>query len=440
MRSNTETFIVNDIKVFRENLVSFLGNESIFCLLDSNNYYSGKDPDEHPYYHDYDLLCAIGVRKILKSTPLNAFNELETFQKENKGEWFFGYFGYDLKNEIEKLTSENEDYLGFDEMFFFVPETVVSLKGDVATVHGNTSLLKNILSDTIPLPSLPSNNGNNKQVDLKNRISKEYYLETVEKLRQHIIEGDVYEVSFCQEFYAEGVDINPLNIYKSLCEISPQPFGAFIRIDDKYVMCASMERYLKKSGNKLISQPIKGTIRRGTDNVEDELLKKTLLNDEKERAENVMIVDLVRNDLSRVCAAGSVQVEELFGIYDFPGVFQMISTVTGELLAGKTGLDAIKASFPMGSMTGAPKIMAMNIIEQYEQTKRCVYSGAIGYFSPDGDFDFNVVIRTLLYNASKKYISLHVGSAITFDSDPEREYEECLVKIKTILKALENNA
>ena len=459
MTSNTETFIVKDIKVFKENLVSSLRNEAVFCLLDSNDYYSGKDLGKHPYYHDYDLLCAFGVRQMLKCGFWSSFEELDQFKAQNPNEWIFGYFGYDLKNEIEELHSENEDHLRFEDMVFFIPETVIAIKGDIAICEGNAAPIKKIFSGTINFPTeshavdseadsavnpqspfKETLRGSYNPISLQNRLKKEYYLETVEKLRQHIIEGDVYEVSFCQEFYADNVEIKPSQIYQSLCEISPQPFGVYMRVDDKYIMCASMERYLKKSGSKLISQPIKGTIRRGNNEIEDESLKTILLNDEKERAENVMIVDLVRNDLSRVCAPGTVKVEELFGIYDFPGVFQMISTVTGELLPGKTDLDAIKASFPMGSMTGAPKIMAMSIIEQYEQTKRGVYSGAIGYFSPDGDFDFNVVIRTLLYNASKKYLSLHVGSAITYDSDPEKEYEECFVKIKTILKALGNKS
>jgi len=461
-----ESFTVPDIKPFKEKLLYLLKDQPVFCLLDSNGYYTGKDLNQHPYYHDYDLLCAFGVRKILKCSVGNAFDALEQFKTQNAKSWIFGYFGYDLKNEIEKLNSENEDHLDFEDMFFFVPETVVVLKGNKARIEGDAEKIKKALSDTNPLPSFnfPSEShivdseagsgkhtpagpqspfqetlrGSSHPIRFIERISKKTYLEAVEKLRRHIIEGDVYEVSFCQEFYAEDTSIEPFEVFKNLCKVSPQPFGSFMRIDKRFIMCASMERYLKKSGDKLVSQPIKGTIRRGKDDIEDEYLKKTLLNDEKERAENVMIVDLVRNDLSRVCTPGTVNVEELFGIYDFPGVFQMISTVTGELLPDKTGLDAIKASFPMGSMTGAPKIMAMNIIEQYEQSKRGVYSGAIGYFSTDGDFDFNVVIRTLLYNASKKYLSLHVGSAITYDSDPEKEYEECLVKIKTILKAIGN--
>jgi len=431
-----ESFTIQDIRIFKERLFLLLKDEPVFCLLDSCDYYNSKDLNKHPYYHDYDFVCCFGVQKILKCDAGNAIQKFQEFQNENKGEWMFGYFGYDLKNEIEKLKSENPDETGFDDLFFFVPETVAILKGNELRIYGNSVKLKDVFSDA---PVFYSENPiiSNK-ISFKERVSKNSYLEIVEKLRQHIIEGDVYEVSFCQEFFAENLTINPFDVYQSLGKISPQPFSSFVRIEDKYIIGASMERYLKKMGNKLVSQPIKGTIRRGNDAVEDEKLKDILLNDEKERAENVMIVDLVRNDLSRVCKAGTVNVEELFGIYDFPGVFQMISTVTGELLPEKNGLDAIKASFPMGSMTGAPKIMAMQIIEQYENTKRGVYSGALGYFAPNGDFDFNVVIRTLLYNASKRYLSLHVGSAITFDSVPEKEYEECLVKIKTVLKALEN--
>ena len=449
-----KTFILQDNTDFRDKLLHYLQKKEVFCLLDSNRYYSGKDFAQKPYYHSYDILAADSARKILKCNTGNAFQELEIFQKENQGQWIFGYFGYDLKNELEKLESANMDNLAFDDLYFFVPETLILVKDKEITIEtkdefGAEKILEDIEQEsrlmkpianldltTLPFghPSLLKEGNKNR---FSNRIDKDRYLETVEKLRNHIIEGDVYEVSFCQEFFAENSIINPFDVYKYLCQVSPQPFGAFMRMDDRYILCASMERYLKKEGNKLISQPIKGTIRRGKDEEEDESLKKALLNDEKERAENVMIVDLVRNDLSRTCIPGTVKVEELFGIYDFPGVFQMISTVVGEMLPDKTGLDAIIASFPMGSMTGAPKIMAMDIIEQYEKSKRGVYSGALGYFAPNGDFDFNVVIRTLLYNAAKKYLSLHVGAAITYDSVPEKEYEECLVKIGKILMAVE---
>jgi para-aminobenzoate synthetase component I len=431
-----ETFTLQNIKVFKRKLLHYLLNVPVFCILDTNQYYADKSEHDHPYYHSFDFIAAIGTKQILTPQSGTAFPELEDFHRKNPESWLFGYFGYDLKNELETLKSENSDHVNFPDLFFFIPETLIRVKDGKIIIETFTGLDEAAIFAQIQDSPELSLHGLRQQFRFHNRISKETYLETVNRLKDHIIEGDVYEVSFCQEFYAENVEINPFEAFLNFEEASPQPFGAFMRMEDQYILCASMERYLKKTAQKIISQPIKGTIRRGESPGEDSALKQQLLNDEKERAENVMIVDLVRNDLSRTCKPGTVKVEELFGIYEFPGVYQMISTVTGELLDDKTGLDAIKASFPMGSMTGAPKIKAMEIIEQYEKSKRGVYSGALGYFSPDGDFDFNVVIRTLLYNASKKYLSLHVGSAITYDSDPEKEYEECLVKIAGVLKAI----
>ncbi len=242
--------------------------------------------------------------------------------------------------------------------------------------------------------------------------------------------------NFCQEFFAEDTVIDPLAVFLKLNEISPNPFAAFFKWKGNYVLCASPERFLAKRGEKLISQPIKGTAKRGVDDAEDEAIKQELRNHTKEQQENVMIVDLVRNDLTRSAKQGTVKTEELFGIYTFNQVHQMISTVVCELEDGISAIQAIKNSFPMGSMTGAPKISAMQLMEQYEHSRRGVYSGAIGYFCPDDDFDFNVVIRSLLYNQNKKYLSFQTGSAITYHADAEKEYEECLLKAQAILEAL----
>ena len=245
-------------------------------------------------------------------------------------------------------------------------------------------------------------------------------------------------MNFCHEFYAENAIVDPFEVYLKLNRVSPMPFSCFYRNKDKYLMCASPERFLKKEGSKIISQPIKGTIKRGVTPKEDEALKNQLLNDPKERSENVMIVDLVRNDLSRTAKKGSVKVDELFGIYSFPQVQQMISTVSAEVKEEHHFVDVIKYAFPMGSMTGAPKIKAMELIEKYETTKRGLYSGTAGYITPAGDFDFNVVIRSILYNASEKYLSFTVGNAITHNSISESEYEECLLKAKAMFEVLEN--
>jgi para-aminobenzoate synthetase component 1 len=196
---------------------------------------------------------------------------------------------------------------------------------------------------------------------------------------------------------------------------------------------------LRKEGSKIISQPIKGTAKRLLSPIDDEKIAHDLMRDEKERAENVMIVDLVRNDLSKSSKKGSVQVEELCKVYTFKQVHQLISTVVSEVKDDVHPVDVIKDTFPMGSMTGAPKLSAMEIMEELEETKRGLYSGTVGYFTPDGDFDFNVVIRSILYNAAERYVSLSVGSAITAKSNPERECEECLLKAKAMKYVLLNS-
>ena len=255
----------------------------------------------------------------------------------------------------------------------------------------------------------------------------------------HIQRGDIYEVNYCIEFGVKNIEIDPLLLYQSLNQVTEAPFSVFYRSKGKYLLSGSPERYLKKEGNKLISQPIKGTIKRGVDKKEDETLKKQLLNDPKERAENVMIVDLVRNDLSRVASKGSVKVEELFGVYSFKTVHHLVSTISCSIDESVHPIDAIKATFPMGSMTGAPKISAMELIEKHEDFKRGLYSGAFGCFLPDGDFDFNVIIRSIMYNKKLKTLSFPVGGAITAGANGTQEYSECLLKAEGMKKAIQNS-
>ena len=269
-------------------------------------------------------------------------------------------------------------------------------------------------------------------------MSKEGYFEKVTNVLKHIHRGDIYEVNYCQEFYAENCTINTIDVYQKLNKISQAPFASYVKLHDKFLLCASPERFVKKQNNKIIVQPIKGTARRLNDKIEDKKLAESLVNDPKERAENIMIVDLIRNDLSKNAIKGSVQVEELCKVYSFKQVHQLISTVVCQVDKDDNDVDIIKNLFPMGSMTGAPKISAMEIIEEEELTKRGLYSGAVGYFSPSGNFDFNVVIRSILYNASKRYTSFSVGSAITSLSVIENEYEECLLKAKALKEALTN--
>ncbi|MEL6538319.1 MAG: anthranilate synthase component I family protein, partial [Bacteroidota bacterium] len=347
-------------------------------------------------------------------------------------DWWFGHLGYDLKNEREQLRSQNPRQQAFPDLAFFRPAHWLYVEKEQLVVESveNPSLLLDAILST-PLPSAPT-----ALPPLEPHITKEAYLATVERLRQHIEEGDVYEINFCQEFSASVAGLDMPSLFLSLQKHSPTPFSAYYRWQDQWMAGASPERFLKRQGWQLISQPIKGTAPRHTDPVLDEQLKLGLLDSEKERAENLMIVDLVRNDLARSCEAGSITVEELFGLYSFPQVHQMISTVTGTLKAGVSGVEAIARAFPMGSMTGAPKIKVMELIEKYEQSRRGLFSGAVGYFTPSGDFDFNVVIRSLFYNSHTQRLSYQVGSAITYDAIPEQEYQECMLKAEAMQRAL----
>ena len=385
----------------------------------------------------YDFLIAVGKEPL----PLkNTFHSLKNYCA-NHQTWLFGYLGYDLKNELEKLTSSNFDGLHWENIQFFVPEFVFSAQnGDVQILNHKGNC--HTESDSIKKQFVEFTNStvnSESKIMINSRVSKSEYIDKVNQIKQHIQRGDVYELNYCQEFYAENTRINPLEIYKKLIDISPTPFSAFYRSNNHYLLCASPERFLKKEGKKLLSQPIKGTIKRGATPEEDLHFKEMLKNSEKEQSENVMVVDMVRNDLSKTAAKKSVKVEELFGIYPFNQVFQMISTVSSELHENYDGIDAIAAAFPMASMTGTPKVKALELIEQFEKTKRGLYSGAVGYFTPQGDFDFNVVIRSIQYHAEKKYLSYMVGSAITINSNAEHEYEECLLKAEAIVNVLTSN-
>jgi len=274
---------------------------------------------------------------------------------------------------------------------------------------------------------------------IQQRISFEHYIEKANQFLEAIQRGQVYEANFCMEFFAENAQIKPLHVYQKLNQISKPPFAAFFKNNNNFILSASPERYLKKTANKLISQPIKGTSKRYENSILDEESKNYLAINPKERSENIMIVDLVRNDLSKTATKGSVQVEELCKVYSFKQVHQMISTIVSEVEHHLSPVSIIQSSFPMGSMTGAPKIAAMELIEQIEETKRGLYSGSIGYFTPSGDFDFNVVIRSILYNQSNKYLSFSVGSAITAEAIPENEYNECLLKAKAMFDVLQSD-
>lgn len=390
---------------------------SIFSFLDSN--------ESSDRYGTYECLLAAGVVQTVSFE--DGLHSLSEYHKQNK-DWLFGHIGYDYKNVLHKgLPSSHVCSIGFSDLFFFVPQTVIHINKnlDNLTIESYNDV-DEIYSAIITCEIDES--VSQYSIDFTTRTTKDKYIATIGTLRSHIKKGDCYEINYCNEFYAEDVDINTTQSFSRLNELSQAPFSAYYRVEDKYMLCASPERYLLKHDKKILSQPIKGTSSRYEDENDDEASKKELLSSVKERAENVMITDLVRNDLARSCKVGSIEVEELFGIYSFPQVHQMISTVTGQLKETHTFSDAIKYSFPMGSMTGAPKYKVMQLIDKYEDAARGLYSGSVGYITPAGDFDFNVIIRSLFYNTEKKLLTYQAGGAITYDSIPEKEWEEMRLK------------
>ncbi len=419
-----------DLELFKSKILYFGNKFKNFAFLNSNQFNKYDTP--HTYY-DYEFLAAIDSNYEIKT-----LKELKE-RSSNLNNWLFGYLTYDLKNKIENLKSNNKDEINFPDLNFFCPEILVlAKKSEVSIIYNDIKYCKDELIKTLLSSEKPDSKNKTSKFSenkLKKQFSTSDYVDTVNKIKDHIQKGDIYEANFCQEFYCIK-EIDPIETYLRLNQISPTPFSCLYKLDGKYLISASPERFLKKVKNKVISQPIKGTIKRGKNESEDLKLKEQLLNDPKERAENVMIVDLVRNDLSRTAIKGSVKVEELFGIYSFKQVHQMISTIVSEVNEDTNIIKIIENAFPMGSMTGAPKVRAMQLIEDYEKTKRGLYSGSVGFITPDNDFDFNVVIRSILYNQLTNYVSFTVGSAITSLSDPENEYDECMVKAEAMLKAL----
>ncbi|MDX5347014.1 MAG: aminodeoxychorismate synthase component I [Hymenobacteraceae bacterium] len=395
------------------------------CLYLENN---GLEYPQQPFRN------LLGVRQDAHNLVQleQAFNSLQEALQEKK--WLLGFLCYDLKNQVEELESQHPNHLNFPLMHFFEPEILLLFEKNEIIIQSKKDNCAEIIYE-IKKQQISDKQLKN-DIKLKQRVSREQYLHDVEAVRQHIVEGDVYELNYCMEFFVENAVVEPLQLFRQLSKMSPTPFAGFLKLQNKYLLCASPERFLKKEQQKLVSQPIKGTIRRGSTPAEDAQLRHQLRHDEKEQAENLMIVDLVRNDLARVSEIGSVKVDELFGIYPFQHVFQMISTISSQKRPEVTVAEILKATFPMGSMTGAPKIRAMQLIEQYEHSRRGLYSGSIGFISPEQDFDFNVVIRSIQYNAGTGYLSFTVGSAITYDSVPEQEYEECLLKAKAMFGVL----
>jgi len=425
---------LQNLQEFKLQLLSWAQQFDQVLWLDSNNYDMQNS--------QYEAILAVDAYSELSIQSKGSFDALKKYH-QSENDHIFGYLTYDLKNDTETLNSCNFDGLEFPDLYFFRPKRLFFLSKDSITFAYLPSERENIKTDLEAIHTISF--GQNSQttrekspIKIQKRITKIGYHTKLQKVLDHIKRGDIYEANFCQEFYAENADINPLEVYNKLNNISASPFASYFKSNNHYILSASPERYIQKVGDTVLSQPIKGTAKRSADPTEDVLLKTNLAKDPKEIAENVMIVDLVRNDLSRIAKKGSVQVQELCKAYSFKQVHQLISTITCIVDKSVHPIDILKQTFPMGSMTGAPKISAMQIMEKLEETKRGVYSGAIGYMSPTGDFDFNVVIRSILYNAQNNYVSYSVGGAITAKSIPEKEYEECLLKAMAMKEVLVN--
>ena len=423
---------------FTVNVEAMNGRFERLCVFDSN-----LQTNQNKNIQADKIIAVDSTSELTINNQEKGLEQLQEFYNHRKG-WLFGYLTYDLKNEVEQLSSENHDGLAFPLLHFFAPKVVIQIKAGTASVFYDDDFVTEkeaediynlCINPTSPLSKVELKKISSK-IHIQSKITKQEYIDSVNQLKQHIRMGNIYEVNFCQEFFSENTVINTVDIYDKLNTISGAPFTAYCKFDKHYLICSSPERFLQKRSNKLIAQPIKGTIKRASAEIEDNQLKHVLQGSLKERSENVMIVDLVRNDLSRIAKTGSVKVDELCGIYSFMQVHHMISTIQCELKDAVSFKDIIKCTFPMGSMTGAPKVSAMKLIERYESSRRGLYSGALGYIDPEGDFDFNVVIRSILYNEENKYLSFMVGSAITDKADAEQEYEECLLKAKAMFEVL----
>ncbi len=395
-------------------------------LLDSCAYSSDA-------YGRFDWLAAGGAMLEVQGEDVDS---LEQVQRKNPG-WWFCRLGYELKNQFEDLRSENPSHYNWKTARMFMAEWVAIKSGDNLTLHLHprselTITTWEALFEGESVYVEP------KKVSLQSRMTRDTYIDHSNQLKEHIQRGDIYEVNFCHEYYAEQAQVNPARIYTDLLKKAAPPMSALWKTANEWVLSMSPERYLQRDGRQIISQPIKGTAKRHSNPKDDEQSATELAYNPKERAENVMIVDLVRNDLARVAKRNSVDVPELFKVYPFATVHQMISTVKASLKDEADIWDVLRASFPMGSMTGAPKVRAMELIESYELNTRGIYSGTIGYITPNGDFDFNVVIRSVVYDAIQSYLSVSVGSALTSAANPEKEWDECELKLRAIREVLEN--
>jgi para-aminobenzoate synthetase component I len=413
----TAYFTISNAKKITQQLLLWANTFNSCCYLNSNGY--------NQHYQQIEAIIAVDA---VATCIANQHTTLEKFFSEHKGHYIFGNLNYEYYKVLQQQSIEAVDENGFPIAYFFVPSIIIEVEQQqlkISSLHKDPNIIfEEIINAARAIPSKKPDS----PASIQQGVSRQQYIDTVQQIITEIKKGNCYELNYCIPFTANTC-IEPLAMFEELNNISPNPFAAFYKVNEHYLLCASPERYTQKQGTQIISQPIKGTFKRNTcNNVADEILKQDFYTNPKERSENVMVVDLVRNDLSRICKQATVQVTELFGVYTFPQVHQMISTIQGEVDENINFATVIEHTFPMGSMTGAPKQKVIQLIEQFEPTERGIYSGTIGYITPNNNFDFNVVIRSMVYNSKTGNLQYHVGSGITANSIAENEYEECLLK------------
>lgn len=423
---------IDDIVLAKQRILSFLSNYEIYTYLDTNFYAEYK-------YSNYELLAAFDATSIFSSDDKFDFEKIFKSSTQNK-DWLFGFFSYNLKNKFQALSSKHIPFISFPDSYFFIPKYVIYIpkNSNEIFISSWTSHAKNILFEIMHHEVRPIvNNTLPESKKFQAQISHKQYIETVHQIQACIAKGDFYELNFCMEYILENVRPDFYSLFEKINRTNKAPFSACCRFEHLNIACTSPERFLMKQQQKIIAQPIKGTAKKCASAEANQKAIEQLSNSIKERAENVMIVDLVRNDLSHYCQAGSVEVEELCKIYHFEQVHHLISIISGILEPHDHHLKIFKNTFPPGSMTGAPKFIVMKKIEEFENFNRGLYSGSIGYFRPDGNFDFNVVIRSIFYDAQQNKLSCHTGSAITYDSEAEAEYNECIAKAEAMFFAIQ---
>jgi para-aminobenzoate synthetase component 1 len=410
-------FQSHELEAMKLKMLNWLQPFSIFSYLCTNQNYTTKGT--------YELLIGLAADDA-------TLYDIESITNEAHQDWYFGHIAYTYKSFVEKqLENSLPVFNAFPPTLFFRPTSVIYIERNsqslvIESVQNPILIYNQIMSAQSNVEPIQET------LDFETSESQADYITKIKRIQEHIRMGDCYELNYCVVAQSKLQQTAALQVFASLMQHSPAPFAAYYKFKHQHVLCASPERFLAKTDQLLYSQPIKGTIKRGHDLEQDEIQKNTLSNASKELAEHVMIVDLVRNDLARVAKLGTVEVTELLKVYTFPQVHHLISTIQCQLKEGISFTQIIKALFPMGSMTGAPKIMVMQLIEALELYQRGLFSGSIGYISPTGDFDFNVVIRSFFINTLDRSIAIASGGAITIDSDPQQEWEELKLKVKAL--------